>query len=55
MCINIIQSFLNCSCNDFVSLFEPQALEVEKQGYGYVVASLGELGGVVPYTAYKCL
>ncbi len=38
---------------DFVSLFEPQALEVEKQGYGYVVASLGELGGVVPYTAYN--
>ncbi len=38
---------------DFVALFEPQALEVEKQGYGYVVASLGEIGGVVPYTAYN--
>ena len=38
---------------DFVNLFEPQALEVEKAGYGYVVASLGELGGVVPYTAYN--
>ena len=38
---------------DFVSLFEPTALEVEKQGYGYVVASLGELGGVVPYTSYS--
>lgn len=37
---------------DFVSLFEPQALELEKQGYGYVVASVGELGGTVPYTAY---
>lgn len=38
---------------DFVSLFEPNALQLEKQGYGYVVASLGKLGGVVPYTAYN--
>lgn len=38
---------------DFVSLFEPNALQLERQGYGYVVASLGELGGVVPYTAYN--
>ncbi len=38
---------------DFVSLFEPNALQLEKQGYGYVVASLGELGGVVPYTSYN--
>ena len=37
---------------DFVALFEPNALQLEKQGYGYVVASLGELGGVVPYTSY---
>lgn len=38
---------------DFVNLFEPQALQIEKQGQGYIVASLGELGGVVPYTAYN--
>lgn len=38
---------------DFVTLFEPQALQVEKEGYGYVVASIGELGGVVPYTVYN--
>ena len=38
---------------DFVTLFEPTALEIEQQGYGYVVASIGELGGVVPYTAYN--
>ncbi|MDD2378265.1 MAG: ABC transporter substrate-binding protein, partial [Bacilli bacterium] len=38
---------------DFVTLFEPNALSIEKQGYGYVVASVGELGGVVPYTAYN--
>lgn len=38
---------------DFVTLFEPNALQVEKQGFGYVVASIGELGGVVPYTSYS--
>ncbi|MDD3392659.1 MAG: ABC transporter substrate-binding protein [Bacilli bacterium] len=38
---------------DFVTLFEPQALKVEAQGYGYVVASVGLLGGEVPYTAYN--
>ena len=39
--------------SDFVTLFEPNALEVEQQGYGYVVASVGDLGGVVPYTSYS--
>lgn len=38
---------------DFVTLFEPNALQVEKEGFGYVVASIGELGGVVPYTSYS--
>ena len=38
---------------DFVSLFEPNASQVEKEGLGYIVASIGELGGVVPYTAYN--
>lgn len=37
---------------DFVSLFEPNALQLEQEGYGYVVASVGEMGGVVPYTTY---
>lgn len=38
---------------DFVTLFEPNALKLEQEGYGYVVASLGELGGEVPYTVYN--
>ena len=38
---------------DFVSLFEPTASEVVEQGYWYNVASLGELGGVLPYTSYS--
>ena len=38
---------------DFVTLFEPNATSVEKNGLGYVVAYVGELGGSVPYTAYN--
>jgi len=38
---------------DFVTLFEPNATSVEKNGHGYVVAYIGELGGKVPYTAYN--
>ena len=38
---------------DFVTLFEPSATKVENEGYGYVVAYVGEYGGSVPYTAYN--
>lgn len=38
---------------DFVTLFEPTASQVEKQGYGYVVESVGKLGGNVPYTSFS--
>ena len=38
---------------DFVTLFEPNATSVEKNGFGYVVAYIGDLGGMVPYTAYN--
>ena len=37
---------------DYVSLFEPTASEIEEKGYGKIVASVGELGGEVPYTSY---
>ena len=37
---------------DFVNLFEPNATALEKEGYGYVVASVGELSKEVPYTAF---
>lgn len=38
---------------DFVTLFEPNATTVEKNGYGYVVEYIGDIGGIVPYTAYN--
>lgn len=37
---------------DFVNLFEPNALALEKQSYGCVLASLGEISGIVPYTTF---
>ena len=37
---------------DFVTLFEPTASLTEKEGKGYIVASLGEASGEIPYTAY---
>ena len=37
---------------DFVNLFEPNATALENEGYGCVLASLGNLTGVVPYTAF---
>jgi len=38
---------------DFVNLFEPTALNIEKEGYGCVLASLGLMSGEVPYTVFN--
>ena len=37
---------------DYVTLFEPTATEVENSGSGYVLASVGEESGEIPYTAF---
>ncbi|AEV68220.1 ABC transporter substrate-binding protein [Acetivibrio clariflavus] len=37
---------------DYVTLFEPVASAVEKEGKGYIVASIGAESGEIPYTAY---
>lgn len=37
---------------DFVNLFEPNAFKVEQSASGCVLASLGNISGVVPYTAF---
>ena len=37
---------------DFVNLFEPNALKLEKEGYGQVVQSIGTLSGDMPYTTF---
>lgn len=38
---------------DFTVEFEPHATSLEEKGDGYVVASLGEDSGYVPYTAFS--
>lgn len=38
---------------DFTVEFEPSASALETEGAGYVVASLGEASGYVPYTAFS--
>ena len=38
---------------DFTVEFEPSATALEKEGAGYVVASLGVDSGYVPYTSYS--
>ena len=37
---------------EYVTLFEPTASMTESQGVGYIVASVGEASGEIPYTAY---
>ena len=37
---------------DYFNLFEPNATKLEREGYGNVVASIGEKSGSVPYTAF---
>ena len=37
---------------DYVTLFEPTATEVEANGQGYILASIGAESGEIPYTAY---
>ena len=37
---------------EYVTLFEPTASLTELEGKGYVVASVGEAAGEIPYTAY---
>lgn len=37
---------------DYVTLFEPTATMLEKEGKGYVLASIGQESGEIPYTCY---
>lgn len=40
---------------DYVTVFEPTASSIEAEGKGYIVASVGEAAGEIPYTAYYAL
>jgi len=40
---------------NYVTLFEPIATSLEKEGQGFIVASIGKESGEIPYTAYCAL
>nr|WP_251617667.1 ABC transporter substrate-binding protein [Pumilibacter muris] len=42
----------NNAC-DYCTMFEPTASEFQAAGKGYIVASVGEASGFVPYTAFS--
>ena len=46
-------AFSGDTSSDFTVEFEPSATALEKEGEGYVVASLGVDSGYVPYTSYS--
>ena len=46
-------AFIGDKSADFTVEFEPSATALEKEGAGYVVASLGVDSGYVPYTSYS--
>jgi len=37
---------------DYVTIFEPTASMIEAEGKGYILASIGQESGEIPYTAY---
>lgn len=37
---------------DYVTIFEPTATMLEAEGKGYILASIGEASGEIPYTTY---
>lgn len=40
---------------DYVTLFEPLATALEKEGAGYIMASVGQETGEIPFTVYSAL
>lgn len=49
---NMMAGAFTGGSGDYVALFEPTATEVELAGQGYVLCSIGQESGEIPYTAY---
>ena len=49
---NMMAGAFTGGTGDYVALFEPTASQLEREGLGVVLASIGEEAGEVPYTAY---
>ena len=49
---NLMTSAFEAGTADYCTMFDPVAYEYEAAGKGFVVASVGEASGEVPYTCY---
>lgn len=49
---NMMAGAFTGGSGDYVTLFEPTATEVELEGKGYVLTSIGQESGEIPYTAF---
>ena len=49
---DLMASAFTSGTADYVTLFEPTASNIQNLGKGYIVASVGEASGEIPYTAY---
>ena len=52
---NLMAPTYESGVGDYVTLFEPVATEFVNQGKGYIVASVGEKSGEIPYTSFIAL
>lgn len=52
---NLMAPTFESSSADYVTLFEPVATEFVSSGKGYIVASVGEYSGEIPYTSFIAL
>lgn len=49
---NLMTGAFEAGTADYCTMFEPTASEYQAAGKGYIVASVGEAGGEIPYTSY---
>lgn len=49
---DLMASAFTSGTAQYVTLFEPTASLIQNEGKGYIVASVGESAGEIPYTAY---
>ena len=52
---NLMTAAFEGGTSDYCTMFEPGASEYQKAGKGYVVASMGEFSGEIPYTSFISL
>ena len=49
---NMMAGAFTGGSGDYVTLFEPTATELQNEGKGYILASMGQESGEIPYTAF---